>query len=78
VAGLKADEPSRSFSLPDHVRWSQRLQYLGRTFGYLRRGARSVMDVGERFRVLDDFDPIQLAKRFHSRFSALSYPTVFW
>jgi hypothetical protein len=33
------------FPLPDHVSDGARgLQYLGRTFGYLRRGARSVID----------------------------------
>src|SRR5450631_4897675 len=33
--------------LPDHVSdGASGLQYLGRTFGYLRRGARSVMDSG--------------------------------
>src|SRR6266852_6191169 len=35
------------FPLPDHVSdGTSGLQYLGRTFGYLRRGARSVMDSG--------------------------------
>src|SRR5450631_729614 len=47
--------------LPDHVSdGASGLQYLGRTFGYLRRGARSVMDSG---RALPG--PLMISTRFN-------------
>ena len=62
------------FPLPDHVSdGASGLQYLGRTFGYLRRGARSVIDSGSGGALVGSLisTRFNFAKRLSkSRFSA--------
>jgi hypothetical protein len=65
------------FPLPDHVSdGASGLQYFGRTFGYLRRGVRSVMDSGWALPgSLMISTRFNFAKRFSSsRFSATILP----